>query len=126
MLLNSETDYALRIVSFLSKQNEHTSASVISKNTGVTQGFTLKILHTLTTAGIVSAYKGKNGGYFLNKKPKEITLLEIIELFGGTTFLNKCQHNNCCTNPGGVCEFREIFEQATNYLNDLFGKVSFK
>ena len=125
MILNSETDYAIRIVSFLSKQSEHCSTSVISKETGVTQGFVLKILHTLTVAGYVKSYKGKNGGYFLKRNPEEIKLLEIIELFGGTTFLNKCQHNNCCTNPGGICEFRDVFEDATNYLNNLFGKVTF-
>ncbi len=125
MILNSETDYAIRIVSFLSKQSEHCSTSVISKETGVTQGFVLKILHTLTVAGYVKSYKGKNGGYCLKRNPEEIKLLEIIELFGGTTFLNKCQHNNCCTKPGGICEFRDVFEDATNYLNNLFGKVTF-
>ena len=35
MLLNSETDYAIRIVSCLAKKKEQTSASVISKETGV-------------------------------------------------------------------------------------------
>ena len=68
MLLNSETDYAIRIVSCLAKRNSLTTASVISKETGVTQKFTLKILHSLSQNGIVKSYKGKNGGFLLNKK----------------------------------------------------------
>jgi len=126
MLLNSETDYAIRIVSCLAKKKEKTSASVISKETGVTVKFALKILHTLSVNGIVKSFKGKNGGYILNKKPEEITLLQIIELFGGTMFVNKCEHSECCTMPGGICEFKEVFSEATEFLNQHFGKVVFK
>ena len=126
MLLNSETDYAIRIVSCLAKRNSLTTASVISKETGVTQKFTLKILHSLSQNGIVKSYKCKNGGFLLNKKAEEITLLDVIQVFGGTMFINKCQQKSCCSMPGGICEFKEIFEQATEYLNQHFGKVSFK
>ncbi|MBQ0110321.1 MAG: Rrf2 family transcriptional regulator, partial [Oscillospiraceae bacterium] len=78
MLLSKETDYAIRIVSCLSKTDRHLSAAEISAKTGVTKNFALKILHNLSVAGIVNGIKGKNGGYFLNKPPKDITLLEII------------------------------------------------
>ena len=126
MLLNKETDYAIRIVSFLSKQNNHITAGEISKNTGVTPKFTLKILHNLCTNNIVNSYKGKNGGYYLNKKPEEISLLDIIELFGSTQFANRCTNEGNCSNPFGFCEFKKTFDEATNYLNEHFGKVYFK
>ena len=126
MLLNSETDYAIRIVSCLAKTDTRISANEIAAKTGVTVRFTLKILHTLSNGGIVKSFKGKNGGYMLNKEPEDITLLEVIELFGGTMFINKCQHSECCTMPGGICEFKEVFSNATEFLNQHFGKVSFK
>lgn len=126
MLLNSETDYAIRIVSCLAKTDTRISANEIAAKTGVTVRFTLKILHTLSNGGIVKSFKGKNGGYMLNKEPEDISLLEVIELFGGTMFINKCQHSECCTMPGGICEFKEVFSDATEFLNQHFGKVSFK
>lgn len=126
MLLNKETDYAIRIVSCLSKSEGHLPAAEISAKTGVTPRFTLKILHTLTVADVVRSFKGKNGGYFLSRSPEDITLLEIIEIFNGAMFVNHCQHESVCTNPGGICEFKTVFSQANDYLNDLFGKVTFK
>ena len=72
MLLNSETDYAIRIVSCLAKKKEQTSASVISKETGVTVKFALKILHTLSVNGIVKSFKGKNGGYYIGERDFEL------------------------------------------------------
>ena len=125
MLLSKETDYAIRIVSCLSKSDRHLSAAEISAKTGVTKNFALKILHSLLNNGIVSGIKGKNGGYLLCKNPNDITLLEIIQIFDETSFVNHCTHRNSCNNPGGCCEFKWVFDNASQCLKEIFGKVTF-
>ena len=42
-----------------------------------------KILQQLTRAGLLRTVMGPHGGYHLARKPCEITLLEVVELFDG-------------------------------------------
>ena len=74
MHMTLEADYAVRIVEFLAVNPGRADAKTISERTSVTLRFTLKILRTLVSDGIVRSYKGAKGGYELAKPPKEITL----------------------------------------------------
>lgn len=74
MHITLESDYAIRIVLYLSQIQKRAEAKNISENTEVTLRFALKILRKLVAAGIVKSFKGTQGGYELNKAPAEITL----------------------------------------------------
>lgn len=52
--------------------------------------FISKILQDLTGKGIVGSRKGKNGGFFLAKKPNEIFLYDIIEAIDGLSVFQAC------------------------------------
>ena len=123
MILNRETDYAVRIVACLS-ENTRMDAKSIAAACGVTPKFTLKILSKLCAGGITKSYKGANGGYVLNKPPSEITLLEVVEEIYGSLRLGSCEEKNC-THPEGFCRFRETFEGISDYMRDTLSKVTF-
>lgn len=42
-----------------------------------------KVLQQLTRAGILSTVMGPHGGYHLARKPQDIRILEVVELFDG-------------------------------------------
>lgn len=126
MFLNSEADYAIRIVACLSDTEEKTDAATIAEKTGVTQRFALKILHKLCGAKIVVSYKGAKGGYALAKPAEDITLLEVIELICGPVNFSRCQKDElACTHPQGFCYFRETFDDVSHYMQEKFSKVTF-
>ncbi len=127
MFLNNETDYAVRIVSCLAKTNERIDAASIAELTGVTQRFTLKILHRLVQAGIVKSFKGNKGGYVLARPAKDITLLEVVEEIYGPLTLNRCHHDGACgcTHPNGFCDFRDVFADVTTYIRCKLSHVTF-
>lgn len=50
MILNLETDYAIRIVHYLAEVGERRDAGKIAEKTGVTLRFSLKILRKLVAA----------------------------------------------------------------------------
>ncbi len=125
MLFNKETDYAIRIVARLAENREITDAKTIALKTGVTERFTLKILHKLVGKGVVKSYKGANGGYVLAKEPDEITLLAIIEDINGKLEFNDCQGDGSCTHPGGLCRFHSVFDKAARELRKTFAAVTF-
>ncbi len=127
MFLNNETDYAIRIVACLAQQKGRLDASSISEKTGVTQRFSLKILHRLTKGNIVKSFKGAKGGYTLAKSPEDITLLEIVELMCGPLNFSRCQGDEAaCTHPMGVCYFRDTFNEVSDFMQQRFKVATFK
>lgn len=133
MHVTSESDYALRIMYALSNFDpvtnspKVTKASDISRTTGVTIRFAMKILRKLTLAGIVDSKKGSSGGYFLAKNIEDISLGEIIETIEGQIRITSCtQDDYDCpraisqTDP---CRFHHIFCDLTNSIRDQFYSI---
>ena len=125
MLLNSETDYAIRILSCLSEQDARIGAVEISEKTGVSQRFALKILHKLVLAGLVGSVRGSKGGYRLAKPAGSITLLDDFETMNGPLSLNRCQlAGETCTHPEGYCRYRAVFADITCYIKKKLSEIT--
>ncbi len=98
MQLNQTTDYAVRIVVFLSRKKDFVSSNEISKETGVTQNYTREILRTLTSKKLIKIKRGVKGGYKLNKSPEEMSLYDIFAAMEKSIKINPClEHEGSCT-----------------------------
>lgn len=128
MKITLEADYAVRIVYYLSK-NSLASASAISDGVGVSQRFTLKILRKLSLKGLVNSKKGVNGGYYLNFKPEDITLLRVIEAIDGRICINRCGADDTpCSRVGSnkeSCCFHRVFNEASVLVREKLGSFTF-
>lgn len=65
MQLNKTTDYAVRILVFLSRKSDFVSADEISRATSISKNYTIKILRILTSEEIVKMKRGIKGGFLL-------------------------------------------------------------
>ena len=85
MRLTSKGEYALLALVFLARQpKDHlVHAEAIADAQEIPKPFLQQILHAMVRARLVRAVKGRDGGYGLAKKPKEITLAEVVRLFDG-------------------------------------------
>lgn len=90
MKITLESDYALRLVETLARENRILDANSLSNQTGVSTKFALKILRKLMDADIVCSFKGAHGGYRLKKDPAEISMKDIIEVFEGKIMISRC------------------------------------
>lgn len=126
MLLNAETDYAIRIVAFLADTAELCDARRVAEGTAVPLRFCIKILNKLKTGRIVASSRGAQGGYRLARPACEITLFEVIEkISGGCEFIH-CQCGEAgCTNPGGLCRFMPAFDRASADVKRDLSSVTF-
>lgn len=128
MKITQETDYAFRILLFLSRLGQGTKvdAKTISETEGVTLRFTLKILRKLTISKIVVSFRGVNGGYALNNAPENITMKEVIEAIEGPIFLNKCLYdkNNCNLARSSSCKLHKAFSGIQNKIVDDFATTT--
>lgn len=120
MQLNKTTDYAIRIVLYLSEQKGVVTSEEISNATGVSQNYVMRILRKMTKAGILQVTRGVNGGFSMNKRDDEVSLYDIITEMEKTIQINQCldDEENCNLKRTDVCPVRKYYVS----LQDEFEK----
>jgi len=78
--------------------------------TGIARRFSLpesalaKSFQSLVRAGVLNSRRGPNGGYRLDRPPKEVTLAEVIEALGGSDRRHgRCLLEERACSAGGTC-----------------------
>jgi len=101
-LITREIDYAVRALIYLAaNRNETVTVPELVDELGITRPFLRKIMQLLAKAGVIESYKGNKGGFRLIKKPGDIYLIDLIEIFQGKFSLNECLLNkDICPNKG--------------------------
>ena len=127
MRITSESDYALRIITAMSRKDGVTDAKTLSDETNVTLRFTLKILNKLVGGGIAESFKGSRGGYKLRLSAENISLKMVIELIDGPIAIVRCLDSaECCSlnQDKTACEYHYIFDYISLDLAAKLGKIS--
>ena len=135
--LNKMTDYAVVCLGMLSRNpGSSMSARELSEATGLTLYTVQKLLKLLVVkSNLISAKRGSQGGYTLNKQSNEISVVEIIEALDGPISLtacvdssdSHCEASNVCFLGGKWNRVNEIIRESLNdiSLNDLLSYGSF-
>ena len=100
MLINRESDYALRILRTLSDGEKH-AVSQLCEYEDVPQQFCYKILKKLSDAGYLATVRGVGGGCVLTTDLRNVTLLDLMEALDCERYIN------ACLKPGFVCDWKE-------------------
>ncbi len=122
-MLTQKTRYSILAMVRLAKEYGNGDLLVINEiaeSEKIPKRFLESILLDLRKSGYLGSKLGKNGGYYLNKNPKEINLLEIIELFEGNVaflacaskkYYQVCEH---CKDEFN-CSIRHVFKDIGDY-----------
>ncbi len=99
------------------------NTKAIAAGFDVSDNHTAKVLQRLAHAGYISAIRGPKGGFVLNKKADEITVLEIYEAIDGPLeetqcFFMKKKCSPCC----GL--FGEMMREANALVRKHFGPAT--
>ncbi len=133
MLLSKKTRYA--IIALIKLAREHGKGAIliseIATSENIPQRFLENILLELKKMGYLGSKMGKTGGYYLIRKPEEVTLLEIIRHFEGTIALLSCvsekSYQPCefCKDET-LCKIRNVFKELRANTYNLLSKTSLK
>lgn len=130
MKLNQATDYAFRMVLHMSLLPFGTkiTGGELAKAQNIPDRFLLKIMRNLTAAKIMQSYRGVDGGFSLLKKPKDVTLLSVVEAVEGPTYLQRCLYDSdsCSRGCHGNCAVNEAFHNIQQDLTKELGAVNFE
>lgn len=100
--------------------DETVSASVLESKISVSGKYLEQIMRMLSKRQIVSASRGANGGYFLAKSPKEITIGEIVRALEDDMEIIECVKGDakckCCPSSG---VWKKLYEGINELLDGM-------
>ena len=98
LLVTKLTDYATVVLTALAAQPDAVlSAAGLAEQAGLEVPTVAKILKPLAQAGLVSGFRGINGGYRLARPASRITLIDIVEAMEGPLGMTECSlHEGNC------------------------------
>jgi Rrf2 family protein len=91
-MLSKKTKYGIKALVFLAKQEGRNPVqiSVISESENISRKFLESILLTLRKDGVLGSKKGKGGGYYLIKDPKDVPMTTVMRLLEGPIAMIPC------------------------------------
>lgn len=91
-MLSKKTKYGLKALIYIAKHSgpEPVLISEISDSERIPKKFLEAILLDLKKFGILGSKKGKGGGYYLMKDPKEISAATLIRVLDGPLAMLPC------------------------------------
>lgn len=126
MQLNVTTDYAIRIILYLAMRKEITTSKEIAAAMGIPKNYVLKITHKLVEAALIKRLVGVQGGFALEKKAAEITLLDIVNIMEPTMRINRCLEDDrfCSRYATENCPVRSFYCILQNEMENGLKKMT--
>jgi Rrf2 family protein len=129
-MLSRKTKYGIKALIYIAKQDKLMPVliSEISEKENISKKFLETILLDLKKYGLLGSKKGKGGGYYLLKDPKDISVANIIRFLDGPIALLPCVSLNfyekCVDCPDEeACSLNKLLIQVRdNVLNVLENK----
>jgi len=118
-MLSKKCQYALHALLYLTEYDKDSYCTIgeIAEARSIPKKFLESILLDLKKAKVLGSKNGKGGGYFLRKKPEEISILEVVRLVDGAVAMLPCVSLNFYESCG-LCD-----NEKTCRINKLFGVV---
>jgi len=121
--------YGLRCLVTLARQgpNRQLTIAEIAEMEGLSVAYASKLLSILRQAGLVTAVRGRGGGFCITRHPSEVSLLEVITALGGpliepdhcarfTGQLDRCVHTKNCS-------VYDVLDGLAGYLGELLANT---
>ena len=129
--MSTQSRYGVRAIFDIAYHSEglETQVKNISRRQGISARYLEQIFQKLRKAGIVGSKRGPSGGYFLSKKPEEITIGEIVRITEGGINPVLCLNPEDSSQPCdrvGECVTRIIWNEAGSRLREYFDSITVK
>lgn len=128
-MISTKGRYAIRLMIDLAEQNSSTPVTLdsIATRQDISKKYLESIVKLLVTGKLVKGTSGKNGGYFLTRKPEEYNVMEILHLTEGSMATVACLEEGATECPRSEkCKTVSMWREYDNLVNDYFSKITIK
>jgi Rrf2 family protein len=115
-MLSKKCQYALHALKFMASQPGDRLLTIqdIASHENIPKKFLEAILAELKVDGILSSRMGKKGGYYMDRSPAEVTVLEVVRIIDGAVAMLPCVSLNFYKTCGrcsdeSVCSINALF-----------------
>lgn len=124
-LINRDTDYAVRALRHLARQDGGAvSVAQMAPELNIPRPYLRRILQDLARHGILRSFRGRRGGFALNKPPEDIVLTDVIKLFQGEFDFAPCVvRGELCSNAP-TCPLRRTIKDVEELAVERLEKTS--
>ena len=129
-MLSQTVEYALRAMVVLAVAPETPqTAQAIAAKAKLPVDYLFKVMQSLGKAGLVSAQRGKHGGFLLARNPRDLTILDVVNAVDPLRRIRSCPLNldshgtRLCALHRRLDSALEMVEQAfsSTTLSDVLG-----
>jgi len=91
-MLSRKTKYGLKALTYIARHKDKETVLIqdIAEAENISRKFLESILLLMRKAGFLGSKKGKGGGYYLIKEPREIKMAAVIRVLEGPIALLPC------------------------------------
>ncbi len=132
MRLSTKSRYGLRAMFDMAYHSGTLPAQIknISRRQNISPRYLEQIFQDLKKGGLLKSRRGPQGGYFLSRKPQDITVKEILDAAEGNMNLVDCARSGKGCKQ--TCEFdnhcvtQKVWDEASRRLNDYLASITLK
>ena len=130
MNLSQKCQYAVRAILELSMKYGQGAvpASEIAASQAIPQRFLEVIMNELRSTGLVESRRGVQGGYYLGRPPKEITVGQVIRLVDGPLDPVRCTGDRDSTTCPlkDRCSLIQLWNEAREAVEGVYDSTTFQ
>lgn len=117
-MLSQTSLYAIRALAYLVDHRDE--EPILSRTVGtaidIPGNYLSKLMHALGTAGLLSAERGRGGGYRFAREPSAIRLIDVVELFQNTSQFSRCLLGRPQCSDANPCQIHNRWKPVSEAL----------
>ncbi|WP_035290828.1 Rrf2 family transcriptional regulator [Clostridium sp. KNHs214] len=99
------------------------SIKSISERQDISEYYLEQLFSPLRKAKLIKSIRGAQGGYVLNREPKDITIFDIMEVLEGLIEISGCLEGNKCNNIE-CCATRLLWKKIKESIDSVTTSVT--
>lgn len=126
MKIPTKIRYGLRFLLDVAKHGDHGVVSLreAARRQDISQKYLWQVVAPLKSAGLITSERGKDGGFRLNRNPRDVTIRDVYTAIEG-----ECALVGCLSRPETCprhehCEVRDVWDEISQGLGDLMHGIT--
>ncbi len=126
MKISTRTRYGLRLLVYLAGENPDKLLQVkeIAKHESIPVKYLEQIIRPLKKAGMLKVVRGAKGGYFIGRRPENISVKEVFDVLENNSSLLDCLQNKNTCERKNICSTFDFWNNFNNAVNEYLENVS--
>ena len=127
MKISTKGRYGLRLMVFLAKkyQKGNVTLKEISRDQDISEKYLEQIINPLTKAGLVTGFRGSQGGYTLRLDPNDISVGTILRILEGSLGPVDCVNTETFSCPRvDSCASISLWKQIKDAVENIVDNTS--